>query len=454
MKIIYSVCTVILFLSVSCKKDFLNEVPNQSLVVPSKASDFELLLNVSNLHQNSSYADLSCDDIYTPLINVSSTFSAADRDLFTWNKNIYQGDNKYESDWRLFYANIFLCNTVLEGLENKITEPMPAKAYNEIKGRALFLRALAYFNLLGIYAAPYHKLQAQNTIGIPIRLSADMNYISPRGNLEEGYQQVISDLINAENLLDVEAKANYTIPGKRAVWAMLARVYLSMSDYGQAYIYSNRCLLQNNDLLDFNSLTESANRPIPINNKEFVFFSQTAGFAFLRSVYCYIDKELIASYSNYDLRRTVFFKDAGSGNYYFKGSYLSSSVLFSGLANDELFLIRAECLARNNKKEEALLDLNHLLKFRYKTGFFQPYLAIDANEALSLILKERRRELLLRGLRWSDLRRLNMESGQEKILKRDYNNVNYQLLPNSKNYILPIPDVEINKSGIIQNERE
>jgi len=73
-------------------------------------------------------------------------------------------------------------------------------------------------------------------------------------------------------------------------------------------------------------------------------------------------------------------------------------------------------------------------------------------EALDTILVERRKELAFRGLRWSDLRRLNKE-GWGIMLNRNLNGVPYTLPPNSELYTLPIPPDVIQLSGIMQNPR-
>jgi hypothetical protein len=68
-------------------------------------------------------------------------------------------------------------------------------------------------------------------------------------------------------------------------------------------------------------------------------------------------------------------------------------------------------------------------------------------------LAERRKELIYRGIRWSDLRRLNRDSRFGIILTKTLNGVTYSLLPNDKRYVLPIDEIEIRLSGIQQNNR-
>jgi hypothetical protein len=92
------------------------------------------------------------------------------------------------------------------------------------------------------------------------------------------------------------------------------------------------------------------------------------------------------------------------------------------------------------------------MSYRVVTGSFTPYPVMSAAEALDTVLAERRKELAFRGIRWSDLRRLNQEDWNI-TLTRNLNGTPYTLPPNSKLYTLPIPPDVIQESGIAQNPR-
>lgn len=98
-------------------------------------------------------------------------------------------------------------------------------------------------------------------------------------------------------------------------------------------------------------------------------------------------------------------------------------------------------------------DLNALLAKRWKTGFFIPFSAGTADEALAIILQERRKELIFRGLRWSDLKRLNKEPRFAVTLKKTIGEKEYILPPNDNRYLFPIPSSVIEMTGIQQNPR-
>jgi hypothetical protein len=127
--------------------------------------------------------------------------------------------------------------------------------------------------------------------------------------------------------------------------------------------------------------------------------------------------------------------------------------MFSGIANDEVYLNRAEARVRNGNVNGALEDINALLVKRWRTGTFTPIIETNAAALLNIILAERRKELLFRGNRWTDLRRLNKDVNLSKTLSRALNGIEYTLPPNDERYVYPIPFQEISISGIVQNPR-
>jgi hypothetical protein len=99
-------------------------------------------------------------------------------------------------------------------------------------------------------------------------------------------------------------------------------------------------------------------------------------------------------------------------------------------------------------------DLNNLLSFRYLTGTFVPLTASGPEQALDLVLTERRKELVFRGsLRWTDLRRFNKDLNLQVTVTHIINGTTYTLPPNDPRYAMPIPDQEVQLTGIPQNPR-
>lgn len=306
-----------------------------------------------------------------------------------------------------------------------------------------------------IWAQAYDHESAKTDLGLPLRLNTDFNERSKRATLKATYDQIISDLKTAVQMLPV--KPHHPIrASKAAAFALLARTYLSMRQYKEAGENANACLKLSNKLIDYSSLNETSAYPIEQFNDETIIFSVIPTPTPLNPSRAKIDPELYALYAENDLRRTVFFRRNSNGSYAFKGNYTGNLAPFGGIATDEIYLIRAEAAARDNNINDAMKDLNHLLLNRWKkdamTGktLYVDEVALNQEDAIHKILVERRKELLLRGLRWMDIKRLN-KAGANITLKRTVNNSSFTLLPNDLRYALAIPEDVIELSGIEQN---
>src|SRR5699024_4306811 len=117
--------------------------------------------------------------------------------------------------------------------------------------------------------------------------------------------------------------------------------------------------------------------------------------------------ELYSLYEDADLRKVIYFGDNGDGTYRFRGMHSGNSSKPSALTISELLLIRAECSVRLGMLEDGAEAINSLMENRWKAGEFVPYQFLDTESALEVVLQERRRELVMRGLRWVDIKRLN-----------------------------------------------
>ena len=243
-----------------------------------------------------------------------------------------------------------------------------------------------------------------------------------------------------------------TRPSKAAGYAALARVYLAMQDYAKAGAYADSSLQLHPYLMDYNTIEPAAAFPFPLFNPEVIFHVQSLSVPSL--YYGQVDTLLYASYAAEDLRKALFFSGS-PGNTTFKGHYYGGSdgSVFSGIASDEMYLVKAESEARLGLAEKAIETLNTLLHKRWKEETFVPLNAASAEEALALILVERRKELPFRGLRWYDLRRQNQDPRFAKTLVRQLEGQTYELLPQDKRYVLLIPEEVITMTGIAQNER-
>lgn len=442
-------CTVLT--QSSCQK-FLDVKPDKTLVVPQTLADCQALADdYYNMNSSSPTAgEVTSDDYYVNSNDYSALSVQRDQQNYIWQKDAVT----YDGDWFSPYVAVYESNLILETLSQIPISATNAQQWNNIKGAALFYRAFAFSQLLPLYTKPFNKSTASNTPGIVLKLNTSISEKLTRATLQQCYDQVLQDLQIASHLLPAVASKT-TRPVKAAAFGLLARVYLQTGNYQLGADFADSCLSVTPKLLDYNTLDTTSQTPIPIFNSETIYYSNSPGTSILSPPICRIDSDLYRSYATNDLRRLIYFTNNFDGTYSFQGGYdgIGYGTFFTGIATDEIYLTRAESLARLGQVDPAMADLNELLKKRYKTGTFTALSAGSADAAIKLILKERRKELLFRGLRWPDLRRLNQDPEFQVILTRNLNNVTYNLPPNDPRYVQLIPQEVISQSGIIQNLR-
>jgi tetratricopeptide (TPR) repeat protein len=438
----------------SCEKAFLDARPDKALVVPETLADFQSILdNTAVMNVAPALNEVSADD-FQPTAVGWMIMSEIEKNCYTWQPDLFA--NQQTAEWNAPYQQVFYANTVLDGLSALPADAADQKQRRHLEGAALFYRAIAFYHLAQLFAAPYQASDAQTQLGIPLRLTSTVQEKSLRSSLQQSYDQIISDLKKAANLLP--DKADYkSRPSKAAAFALLSRVHLSMQFYDQAASFADSCLSIQPDLINYSVLDSTSAWPFPAalpnGNSEVLFHTSKIAYLYGVPSFVVIDPALYNSYDSQDLRRVLFFNNRGAGNINFKGSYNSSLNTFSGLATDEVYLIRAECSARSGNTAGAVRDLDQLLESRYKKGSYKSVSGLSQTDLLSRIITERRKELVGRGLRWADLRRLNLEERFKRPIQRTISGQSYSLMPNDSKYVFPIPANELAASGIPQNVR-
>ncbi|SDM22052.1 SusD family protein [Pedobacter steynii] len=432
----------------ACKK-FLDVKPDKKQVIPVSLEDCQALLNnVDILPIGPISGETSSDDYYLTDANWNLLIPQ-NKEPYIWQSNA----NVNITDWSGPYQKILVANQVLETLKD-INRAANQQQWDKIKGAALLLRSINYFYLAELFGKPYDANTAGSDLGIPIRLTSSIDEETVRGNLQQVYDRMIQDFTEAATLLPSEQPLtplakSVASPVKATAYAGLARTFLIMGDYTKAYNNADASLKQYGALMDYKTLDPTAYYPIPRFNTEVIYEINGNGLAPL--IYGLVAPELYNLYSPGDLRKGLYFRDNGNGTFSFKGTYVPGA-LFLGFATDEIYLIRAECAARRGNVAVAMDDLNTLRQNRWDNTY-TPLVASNADEALKLIINERRRELPFRSLRWVDLRRLNKENSFAKILQRTLNGQVYSLPPNDIRYTLLIPREVLERVNIPQNPR-
>ena len=449
----FSMLIILMLTFMSCSK-YLDKKPDNSVTVPTTLPDLQAILDFSNnmnLQTTPGFGESSADDYFIYEADYDSYTTEAQK-IYTWNR----GDYYFQNSWSRAYTPVFNANFCLDQLKKIPVTNGNILQWNNVKGSALFYRSYYFLDLLWDFAKAYDSASYNTDLGIVLRLTSDFNVPSKRSTVKECYDQVIGDTKEAVGYLPDYA-INLLRPSKAAAYGLLARAYLFMRIYDSAFKYASLCLSLNHNLIDYNSdadISDSigANVPFKKFNKETVFYTEMDQDDLLNNSWIgKIDTLLYATYDSNDLRKTAYF--APVDNYFkFKCIYTGDiSYYFTGIATDEIYLIKAECEARIGDFQSAMDDLNTLMVKRWKSGTFIPFTASGPADALTIILKERRKELIDRGLRWMDLKRYNVE-GANIVLTRKMKGETFTLQPNANYYALPLPADIIKATGIPQNK--
>ena len=250
-KSIYQLVFAGLLLSViSCSKSRLN--PTSTTAVPYEAK-FATADRIANL-VNGLYSALKSGNllggryqIYNDVrgenfLNRTNNGVTA---LLIWNFSVTGSDAEINNTWNAAYSAINNANIFLDGMQkegNAVVGDDLAKQYN---GEAKFVRALAYYSLLQLYAQPYTKDNGASP-GLPLRLtpiiSSGFNDLA-RSSVSDVNKQIISDLNDAETSLPAkysDAETNTTHAHMNTAIALKTRVYLSMGDWDHVITEGNK----------------------------------------------------------------------------------------------------------------------------------------------------------------------------------------------------------------------
>lgn len=433
----------------ACSKEFLDVKPQKQQVVVETLQDVNALLDNAEVMNRTDYFRLMSDGDITFTENKLKSVSELQRNLYLWNK-VIDPTGKNNSPWDLPYQQIMYVNVAMETLDAMNNYGNDRSLWQRLYSSALFYRAWAHYQLLQDFAPGFNK--GSDQLGVPLIADSKYPKTIKRETLGACYDFIINDLTKAINGLPLKTDIK-TRPSKQAAYALLARIYQNQGRHDLALLEVNKALDVDNSLMDYNDLNFTTVFPLSMynynTNPENIFFTN-AGLSLVSLAGVQVADDLLSKYSANDLRVKALFDK----NKLYIGTYSGNSLYhFTGLAIDELYLVKAECLIRTNRLKEGIEVLEVLLKKRYKSGFLPTFIPNNDQELLSLVLNERQKELVGRGTRWSDLKRQNLETATQLDLKRTYLNETFLLPANSNRYVFEIPQTEIEISGIEQNIR-
>lgn len=438
MKIKTLLLSVLAAFALTACDDFLDITPTGK-VIAKTGDEYRALLTYEYKYfaKDRYMTTLRTDEMLMDMVKTSSTDKDAYLDLWRWKDEAPSPTTSYFS-WRTYYHTIYIANYVI-GHQHEITNATKEEI-NQLVGESYMLRAYCHFLLVNLYAEPYTHCTPAGTRGVPMQLKADVNAIPASSSVEAVYQQVLSDLNEAEKYLNVEVweeGKNYRF-NKVSAQALRARTYLYMGQWEEALKAATTVMETHNQLEDLT--TNSYTLPNSYKSVENIVALER----FSSNLYTAINipsPDFISMYRTGDQRRTKFYKRVTSSTYSLqKGGSDDNACSFR---TSEMYLIAAEASARLDSLEKAVSYLVPLMEKRLNQSAYQTTLelvnSMTQEELILEILDERARELAFEGHRWYDLRRTT-----QPALMRTYDGVTYTLTPEKYTMRFPTEAVEAN----------
>lgn len=384
----------------------------------------------------------------------------------TYNYTVTSGLGEVGNLWNAAYAAINRINVVIAGLQ---TAPLSDALKSQYTAEARFLRGLSYFSLVTLYARPYWDGNGDKP-GVVVYTDPQTtggNNNKPRATVAETYNQILADLNFAEQNLPSTygsgSTLNLTRAHKNTAIALKTRVYLNMRKYAEVITEANKIVSTTAPFTSTSGVPLSlapkigdvfgANGATPENIFSFPFTANDLpgtqnslnqyyspgpignGDYALNSTDGIITD---ASWKITDDRRA--FNQVTSGQTWLR-KWGANTDNVPVIRYAEVLLNLAEALARTNGLDPRATEL--LNAVRKRSDATTTLVPLSATELISMILRERRIELLGEGFRSLDLLRL----GQALPSKPS---VSSTVAPTDTQYIWPIPNGEllVNKSAV------
>lgn len=428
-KKIFTASLLGLVLAGTACKDTLDIQPKQSLDAGTALADFSSVnaLSISLYSRAQSFLYYGQRMMIAPEVladNYTTTANPGGRYI---GERVNAPGSHITDLWNLLYPGINEANFIIANVD-KVTASQEAK--DALLGQAYFMRALFYHDMLRVHAYEPGRAVGGFNEGLVLRTlpTSDVTKADflPRSPVTEVYKLVEDDLKKATTLLPIAVTGGGVFKAsKGAAFALLSRVFLYQEKWADAeqaatdaitnkqsstslataatYVSSFASVPNRESLFELDYRTEQFSTVDGINNSMNSLTQRTTGGVFsVRAT-----AQLINAFEAGDVRRTAFAETldnsvtvsyslkfpAHKGNFFNNVSIIRLS---------EVYLIRAEARAKQNKNLEAQADLSTI---RTNRGLAAVPVTTIGQPLVDLVFQERRVELNLEGHRFFDFKR-------------------------------------------------
>ncbi len=441
--LIVAVTMMLLFLS-SCRGDFLETTPSDSISETEAVKNAQNLMNIINGIHRDMYVRTPYGQGYSGQTGAIVMFDSMADDLVhtATGLNWHIADVRWLSQdvptssatnypWRFYYKIINNANIVIEAGPNAEGD---AILKDKAVGEAYAYRAWAMFQLVQIYGKRFVIGGANNDAdgGIILRVMKGEEAMA-RSTVAQAYTQIEADLDASIALLTGKSRTHKSHFTAEVVKGIKARVLLLEGRYLDAAILANQArtgfVLMDNTAYKagFNKLTNTewmwGSEIINDQSDGFgnfgAYMSRNYNSSTIRTAPKAIYKPLFVKFPASDVR-TQNFDPTGLHtalalpSNFVKKLYTSQKFLAESTSSSladvpymragEMYLIEAEALARGGNEPQSKIVFTLFMKNR-NPAYVAP--AFSGAAYITEIMDSRRIELWGEGFRWFDLKRLN-----------------------------------------------
>lgn len=236
----------LLLVSFSCRKEFLESEPTETLANPPAQAKlyglYLLMVNTGTGGKAGNHDDFGQKgyDIYSDMLSSDMVLGGV---TYDWYKDIanlvapndYTNDANYEP-WRYYYRIIYAANDVIKDLGGNNVTPSDDNGKYAM-GQAKAMRAYAYFYLSQFFNTKYEP----DADSIPLYIEPSVA-AKPKAKQSEVYAQIVKDLTESVVLLDRYSRPNKGVVNKYVALGLLAYTYAAMGENAKAAVASQEIM--------------------------------------------------------------------------------------------------------------------------------------------------------------------------------------------------------------------
>jgi hypothetical protein len=228
-----------LMIPLSCKKNFLTTTDTyQSTIDATFNKPQDVIYAVNGIYDGLQSSDLLKKSLWYYANFLSHDFFNYGADIVWNNYQITSLFAQLPVLWNTSYITIARANVAIDVIANaKAKGIITSDLANRLTGEAYFLRGLTYYYLAGCFG------------GVPLELKQGSNGLAPRSTQDQVFAQVVSDMKQAETLLQSKttlATADLGRATKGAAYGYEGAAQMWLKNYTAALAAFNNPELTNN----------------------------------------------------------------------------------------------------------------------------------------------------------------------------------------------------------------